>query len=188
MLSYRRSIAPPAVDGRGDVQLLSSPATATLLRVTPSHKSFSVKDTDSVLACTDTATTKFLDNEFRVLPAACEARCTMSDFTPEHIGTFLPTQLAEVQFQYAPTQATLLSNSVGRNSGATGMGSRCGELKAQRQRPQDTGIIATTAVALLCYPKSDLSNALQGIVGYFLFDSNTAKRCIEVLHRLGLTV
>ena len=36
--------------------------------------------------------------------------------------------------------------------------------------------------------KSDRSNALQGIVGYFLFASNTAKWCVEVLHHLGLTV
>ena len=28
----------------------------------------------------------------------------------------------------------------------------------------------------------------QGIVGYFLFALNTAKRCVEVLHCLGLSI
>ena len=60
--------------------------------------------------------------------------------------------------------------------------------KAQKQRLRDTCIINATAVALLCYAKNDRPNALQGIVGYFLFASNTAKRCVEVLNRLGLTV
>ena len=40
----------------------------------------------------------------------------------------------------------------------------------------------------LLYAKNDGFNALQGNMGYFLFASNTAKRCVEVLHRLGLTV
>ena len=116
----------------------------------------------------------------------------MSDFTPEHIGSFSPTRLAKVQFQYTPTLATLLSNLVGPNDGVMPVAqdsedASAGQRKPGNQRPRDTAIIVTTSMALLCYATSDLSNALQGIMGYFLFASNTAKRCIEVLHRLGLT-
>ena len=52
----------------------------------------------------------------------------------------------------------------------------------------DRGLISTTALCMLCYGRSDRSNALQGLLSYFLFAINTAKRCVEVLHRLGLSV
>ena len=156
-----------------------------------SNRAFRVNDSNGV----GTAISKLLDNEFEALSTAHEARCTMSDFTPEHIGTFSLTWLAEVQFQYAPTLVALVPNLVGPNGGAidseledAGEEQPKGQRKLGNQRTRDTAIIATAAVALLCYAKSNRSNALQDIVGYFLFASNTAKWCAEVLHRLGLTV
>ena len=81
----------------------------------------------------------------------------MSDFTPEHIGTFSLTWLAEVQFQYAPTLVALVSNLVGPNGGAidpepedAGEEQPKGQRKLGNQRTRDTAIIATAAVALLC--------------------------------------
>jgi hypothetical protein len=38
------------------------------------------------------------------------------------------------------------------------------------------------------YARNSSSNALQGMMGHFLFAMNTAKRSMEVLHRLGLSV
>jgi hypothetical protein len=62
------------------------------------------------------------------------------------------------------------------------------ESEQKSQRPLDRSLIATTALGMLCYARNRSSNALQGIMGHFLFAMNTARSCMEVLHRLGLSV
>ena len=41
---------------------------------------------------------------------------------------------------------------------------------------------------MFCYGRSDRFNDLQNLLGNFLFAINAAKRCVKVLHRLGLSV
>ena len=60
--------------------------------------------------------------------------------------------------------------------------------KPKRYEARNSDLILTSALNLLTYARSVRANAFQGIVGYYLLASNTSKRAIETLHRLGFSV
>lgn len=48
--------------------------------------------------------------------------------------------------------------------------------------------IGVVSLCMLSYAHSARSNVLQMVLGYYSFAQNTKKRCVEVLHRLGILV
>jgi hypothetical protein len=59
------------------------------------------------------------------------------------------------------------------------------ESEKKSQRSADRSLIATIALGMLRYARNSSSNALQGMMGHFLFAMNTATRSMEALHRLS---
>lgn len=122
------------------------------------------------------------------------SQCQMKSFIPERIGKFTPGLLDAAHRQHAPILRSLLHRrtkadqyppiqwSAGDEGAASGAG------PGGRHWQMDRSLISTAALSMLCYGRSDRPNALQGLLGYFLFAMNTDKRCVEVLHRLGLSV
>lgn len=116
---------------------------------------------------------RLLDHEIQVLSTSSDLRCTMAEFSPQHIGEFSPNHLAELQSQYAPILSTVFLNLAKAKPGSDnptervsddglfGAGSGLPVERQVKQRPRGNKIIATTALAMLCYARNDLSNALQ---------------------------
>lgn len=48
--------------------------------------------------------------------------------------------------------------------------------------------IRVVSLCMLSYANSERSNVLQMVLGYYSFAQNVKKRCVEVLHRLGVLV
>ena len=53
---------------------------------------------------------RLLDHEIQVLSISSDLRCTMAEFSPQHIAEFSPNRLAELQGQYAQILSTVLLN------------------------------------------------------------------------------
>ena len=113
-----------------------------------SHKHPAIVDTISCL----------LGHEIKALSASSESRCTMSEFTPQYVEKFSPNRLAEVQHRYAPVLSVVLANLADTNPAE--IGAKPDNCAEKCQRPRDSKIIVTTALAMLCYTRNDLSNAL----------------------------
>ena len=138
--------------------------------------------------------TDILELEIDTLTSSKDSQCMMKSFTPEHIEKFTLELLDAAHRRHAPLLRNLLHRMTKADPYPPGRGFTDNEPArsssgAHRQHLHtDCGLISITALCMLCYGRSDRSNALQGLVGYFLFATNTAKRCTEVLHRLGLSV
>ena len=59
-------------------------------------------------------------------------------------------------------------------------------LSKRRDATCNCALVAVVALCMLCYGCNKRSNLLQTIIRYFAFANNVPKRCMEVLHQMGL--
>ena len=139
-----------------------------------------------------------LEREIDTLACSKDSQCQMKAFTAEHIEKFIPKLLDAAHRRHAPLVRNVLHRMTKADQYPPGLSSADHELECDipttgrsgaggQRRHRDRGLIAITALCMFCYGRNDRPNALQGLLGFFLFATNTAKRCVEVLHRFGLS-
>ena len=119
---------------------------------------------------------KHMDRE---LDALCKAlRKQLKTYTPDDIRSLEFETVGSLQKQHAPYFHRLLAS----------LTSAGGHNSNTKEASRNKEVMLTFSIAHLCHIRTRRANLLQGHIGYFLVSTGTRKRCIEALHRLGLTV
>ena len=112
------------------------------------------------------------------------------DSKPGIIRESLPDPPRKTEPQGSTSEIHSDPDNVGSETSEVSILPKSDTAAVSRETPhvQGRNLMVNTALAILCYAKSERVNQFQGHIGYFLYASKTPKRVIEPLHRLGLSV